>query len=260
MFDTEQITKLLKSFYTVTGVKVVIFDPYFNEILAYPDKSCELCRFAKKNYPERCRKSEKEFCNKSKSMMNLYTGRCHAGFVEAVFPITKNSVITGYIMFGQLRMPGDVPPKGELGALFNKAVCKTNEEIDACTDILRTLGQYIMSRQPKLKPKTVTGVTIAEYITQNLSSDLSVDAICKKFLLSRSKLYNLTSPYMPKGIAGYVKTMRLNKAKELLQKGELSVPVVASEVGYGDYNYFCKDFKRNFGISAKEYRIGCNIK
>jgi transcriptional regulator GlxA family with amidase domain len=65
---------------------------------------------------------------------------------------------------------------------------------------------------------------------------------------------------MPKGIAGYVKTMRLKKAKELLENGELSVQAVAMAVGYGDYNYFCKDFKRNFGISAKEYRIGCNIK
>ena len=122
MLDTEQITKLLKSFHTVTGIKVVLFDPHFNEIIAYPGRSCEFCRFVKKKYGAQCKKSEIEFCNKAKSMMNLYTGRCHAGLVESVIPITNDGIIAGYMMFGQLRMPGDIPPKGELEVLFYRAL------------------------------------------------------------------------------------------------------------------------------------------
>ena len=65
---------------------------------------------------------------------------------------------------------------------------------------------------------------------------------------------------MPKGIASYVKMQRLKKAKELLSEGELSIQGIASRLGYNDYNYFCKDFKKNFGMSAKEYSLGCKIK
>ena len=260
MLDTEQITKLLKSFHTVTGIKVVVFDPMFNEILSYPERSCDFCRFEKNKYGSGCKKSEEEFCNKAKSMMNLYTGRCHAGLVESVIPITANHIIAGYIMFGQIRMAGDKAPDAELSALFDKAVCKTEEELEACTDILRTLGQYIISKQPRPVSKEITGVTISEYILSNLGSDLSVDTLCKKFHLSRSRLYALTSPFMPTGIAAFVKSMRLRKAGELLERTEKSVHDVAAEVGYNDYNYFCKDFKKNFGMSAKRYSAMYKIK
>ncbi len=259
MLDKEQISKLLKSFYTVTGIKVVVFDPMFNEIMAYPHGHCSFCTDMKAKNGYKCKRSEEEFCNKAKSLMNLYTGRCHAGLVESVIPITDNHLITGYIMFGQIRMVGDKLYEDGMSALYDEVLSKTPAELEACTDILRTLGQYIMSRHHRPSAKAVTGISIAEYIEHNLSEDLSIDTLCKKFRLSRSKLYSLTSPFMPGGIAAHIKLLRLERAKELLSTTDLSVPRVASAVGYGDYNYFCKDFKKKFGISAKQYSTSYKI-
>ena len=47
---------------------------------------------------------------------------------------------------------------------------------------------------------------------------------------------------------------------DALPQRELSIQGIASRLGYNDYNYFCKDFKKNFGMSAKEYSLGCKIK
>ena len=79
MLDTEQITKLLKSFHTVTGIKVVVFDPMFNEILAYPEQSCEFCRYVKDKYGSGCKKSESTYdhcsckkCGSGQGIERLY--------------------------------------------------------------------------------------------------------------------------------------------------------------------------------------------
>lgn len=257
MLDKDQIFGLLKSFYTVTGIKVVVFDALFNEIIAYPSGHCGFCDLVKKTNGDRCKKSEAEFCNKAKSLMNLYTGRCHAGLIEAVIPITDHHLVVGYIMFGQLRMEGDNNPENMPRELYDGVTAKSSQELGACTDILRALGRYIMTGSSKPTVRNITGLTVAEYISENLSRDLSIDNLCKKFGVSRSKLYALTEPYMPSGIAAYIKETRLDKAAELLTEGTHSVHSVAETVGYSDYNYFCKDFKRRFTISAKEYAI-CN--
>lgn len=48
------------------------------------------------------------------------------------------------------------------------------------------------------------------------------------------------------------KSKRLLKAKELLQATDMSVAEIATAVGFSDYNYFLRAFKKAFGISPKK--------
>lgn len=256
MFDKENVTKILKSFYTLTGVKVVILDSDFTEVLSYPHTHCDFCAAVNASHGESCRKSEMEFCKRASSLMNLYTGRCHANLVEAVLPIVDSGLIAGYMMFGQILPEGEDKTAfpeyvGHLGSIVRKSA----EEIAACTDVLRGLAHYIMSMHPAAISEEDMGLAVARYINENLGEDLSVDSLCKRFLCSRSKLYAATRPHMPKGIAAYVKWARLSRAKEYLEKTELSVKKISVALGYGDYNYFCRDFKKSFGMPAIAYRV-----
>ncbi len=52
----------------------------------------------------------------------------------------------------------------------------------------------------------------------------------------------------------YITAKRVQKAKELLADERLSVEKVANEVGYKDYFYFTKVFKKAVGISPSKYR------
>ncbi|MBV8095557.1 MAG: helix-turn-helix domain-containing protein [Acetobacteraceae bacterium] len=45
----------------------------------------------------------------------------------------------------------------------------------------------------------------------------------------------------------YVHTLRLDEAKELLERTELLVDAIASEVGYRDASSFCRLFRRKWG-------------
>ena len=47
---------------------------------------------------------------------------------------------------------------------------------------------------------------------------------------------------------------KVAEAKRLLQRRELSITEVAQAVGYGDYAYFSRVFKKLTGISPRQYR------
>lgn len=57
----------------------------------------------------------------------------------------------------------------------------------------------------------------------------------------------------------YINTLRINKAKALLENTEISVAEIANMVGYSDPLYFSRFFKKKTGMSPliyKKSRIG----
>lgn len=76
--------------------------------------------------------------------------------------------------------------------------------------------------------------------------------------MTRDQLYRkfkaLTDEYTP---AAYIKTFRLNKAKELLittDSYSYTISEIAFSVGYGDLPAFTRAFKRTFGMSPGSFR------
>ena len=56
------------------------------------------------------------------------------------------------------------------------------------------------------------------------------------------------------GIASFIKLKRLTKAKELVLKTDMPIPTIADSVGFSDYNYFLRVFKKHYGISPKKMK------
>ena len=51
-------------------------------------------------------------------------------------------------------------------------------------------------------------VLISTYINNNLTADLSVDALCSHFQISRNKLYKISRDSYGTGIASYIRKQR----------------------------------------------------
>ncbi|MGD0837111.1 MAG: AraC family transcriptional regulator [Polyangia bacterium] len=52
----------------------------------------------------------------------------------------------------------------------------------------------------------------------------------------------------------YLARIRLEEAKRLVAAGGTTVKEVAQRCGYGDANYFCKVFRKSFGVSPGAFR------
>ena len=48
--------------------------------------------------------------------------------------------------------------------------------------------------------------------------------------------------------------LRVTKAKELLLSTDMAVSNVAAAVGFGDYNYFIKVFKKEVGTTPAKFK------
>lgn len=52
----------------------------------------------------------------------------------------------------------------------------------------------------------------------------------------------------------YINTLRIKKAKELLQLSKMSISEIAYEVGFNDPLYFTRLFKKKVGTSPTSFR------
>lgn len=81
------------------------------------------------------------------------------------------------------------------------------------------------------------------------NSDFTINEFCKRMAMSRTVLYNKLKSLTGQSPNDYIRIIRLNKSKELLQAHKYSITEVADMVGFTDPKYFSVCFKKQFGIS-----------
>lgn len=113
--------------------------------------------------------------------------------------------------------------------------------------IIETLGKQKKSVDKDLKD------TIASFIEENLEKDLSLDLLADYLHLRLDAASRLFRQTMGKGYTEYTKERKLNKAIELLERGD-SVKEIAERLGYSSSQYFIKVFKESYGITPHQYR------
>ena len=79
-------------------------------------------------------------------------------------------------------------------------------------------------------------------------------ALCKAMSLSRTQLFRRLKSLIRQAPAIYIKTIRLQKAKELLETTDLSVSEIAFKTGIQTVSHFTKIFKKQYGIPPSVFR------
>ena len=97
---------------------------------------------------------------------------------------------------------------------------------------------------------------VLNVIGNNLSKeDLCVQDIANELGLSRSKLYRKIKALTGNSANEIIRKTRLEKAKELLTKTDMTIGEICFKVGFASPSYFTKRFKEHTGVIPKEYRL-----
>ena len=110
-------------------------------------------------------------------------------------------------------------------------------------EYVRGLGQSDLSR-------------VLDFIGDCLADDLSLDDLAATVALSPyhfSRLFKQSTGQSPHQ---YVLARRVEKAKDLLRAGRLTVGEVAQAVGFYDHAHFIRHFKKATGLTPRAYREG----
>ncbi|MEQ1796294.1 MAG: two-component regulator propeller domain-containing protein [Lacibacter sp.] len=95
---------------------------------------------------------------------------------------------------------------------------------------------------------------IALYIEDNLNdTQLSVEALSRHVGMSRSTLYSKLLELTGQTPVEFIRSVKLNKAAQLLEKSDMTIAEIAYTVGFATPNYFAKSFKAKFNILPSAY-------
>ena len=94
-----------------------------------------------------------------------------------------------------------------------------------------------------------------DYILSNYGDDeLSIQKVAKYLHISPSYLSLIFKRDDDVTFLKYLVSIRLEAAKDLLCNSDLKTSEIAERIGYPDINYFSYFFKKNFGMSPREYK------
>ncbi|MBQ8885905.1 MAG: PocR ligand-binding domain-containing protein [Clostridia bacterium] len=269
-FDVQRLNGLLKDFYTAVGIRISVFDENFSLVTEYPKTAPQYCSYirATKAGANGCKQCDLAACMRARQMQQAHIYVCHAGVTEAITPIRFENGVLGYVILAHMmplenyeaallhasKLCENYGLNKDVGLSYLKEIePRSREQILASTHLLDAVSSYLYVANLVRSDKKSLPFTLGEYIAQNLAGDLSSRALCRKFLLSRTKLYSLSVEYFGMSISRYVLLKRINAAKTLLESQKLRVSEIAEKVGFPEPNYFSKVFKRETGVSPTEY-------
>lgn len=92
------------------------------------------------------------------------------------------------------------------------------------------------------------------YIDKHFTEDLNRKALAEVVYLSEDHLARLFKKETGQTLVNYITEKRLGLAKSLLLHSDEPIYQIASSVGYDNYSYFTKIFKKEVGVTPVEYR------
>ena len=265
-----ELLELMQDFYTLTGMRIILFDEHYTEILSYPPREKTFCFCLRENeeFDRKCRESDEYSFEQCRKRNQIYIFKCHAGLNEATAPIMENGHILGYMMFGQItdnknkeeffdQMVALCRAYGiqrDLSQPIRKIKYRSESQLRAAARLLDAYVHYVRLKEIVRPTGQLLIDSIEHFVETHIREEITVERITREFGISRTRLYETLRPYTKGGIASFIKHKRLEYAKHLIRHTEMSIPEIADAAGFSDYNYFLRLFKQKYGISSRKMR------
>jgi len=125
-------------------------------------------------------------------------------------------------------------------------------------EMLAILSDYFSTERLNLRDDTVVKLSkkveaVIELIHRDYSKKLTGEAISEKLNQNYDYLNRIFKKQIGITIFEYLNNIRIDKAKELLVRGNLKSSEIAESVGFCDEYRFCKVFKQKVGITPKKF-------
>lgn len=96
--------------------------------------------------------------------------------------------------------------------------------------------------------------TAGGYIEENLGNNIRVSGIAKMLNISTRHFNRAFKKFFDASPQEFITHLRINKAKSMLVFTTINITEIAAACGFYDCTHFCKIFRKQTGITPKEYR------
>lgn len=270
-YNVEKLKKVINDFNISTGISVSILDVEYRHIVGGPVSENRFCKLihTSDEGKKRCILSDRVLLDMAREQKRAVTRRCHAGLADSVVPIYNRDILLGFIIFGQIdvsdgkRTPFDEIyerirdlglDKDALRAAYEESVFSDGKKIESAAEIVSILTKYILFEHLIELGSEKTSERVARYVDENITEELGVDEICKRFHISKSMLYREFKVCFGCTVGEYITAKRMDLAEQLLRTTQSSISEISEKCGIDNCQYFCRIFKKQRGITPLQYR------
>ena len=257
-YDVERIRRIMRDVTCLTGISMAFMNTRM-EYICNCRREDTFCSAIHKDpiTEERCRHADSRILADCEQSLRPESHICHAGLFDVAIPIMKNSLVVGYLVAGQVRLPESTLPetfRGDprLEALWKDHPCYSTEQLESLKNLL---PNFLLAEAIELQHDDLAS-DVAAYMERNLTQELDIERLCNTFFVSKNTLYRVFEKNYGQTVKQYLIALRMNEASRLLAETEMSISEIATAVGIGDYHYFCRVFTRQTGISPGAFRKG----
>ena len=177
--------------------------------------------------------------------------------VKAEFPGIRVTILTGYRNFDYAREA----VKLDVDRLILKP--SRTEEIEEAVRAMKAKLDETAERNDAMFHPLKDGQTAAaaltvrpalEYIDKNYHRKLYLSDVAENSYVSQWYLSKLLHRETGKSFPELLNSVRIEKARKLLEDPDLRIGDIADKVGFSDAAHFARAFRRETGMSANEYR------
>ncbi|UCS93905.1 helix-turn-helix domain-containing protein [Echinicola marina] len=95
---------------------------------------------------------------------------------------------------------------------------------------------------------------IKDIVLSNLQNEaFDVNMLCKEIGTSRTQLYRKFKEYNGETVSSYIREIKLDRARQLLSKGDLSIAEVHQLSGFKSASHFSKSFQSKYGKTPSDF-------
>ena len=95
---------------------------------------------------------------------------------------------------------------------------------------------------------------IHRYMERSYHENITLTALAEQYHMDASYLSRIFSQKYGETIIAFLTRIRMEKAAELMKDQDKKLETISFLVGYDDYNYFSRVFRKKMGCSPREYR------
>lgn len=123
-------------------------------------------------------------------------------------------------------------------------------------NIYDRLVDLLKASIPQKAYSEITKKAVA-YIHANYSKSFSLNDVAEHAGVNSSYLSHIFKGETGKGFVEYINSVRIEKARTLIENGNMGLKAIVKELGFSGYNYFFKVFKEFVGMTPLEYEESC---
>lgn len=159
-------------------------------------------------------------------------------------------------MYAESMNAGDVIALENLTDYVDKSV----EQLDLqyLCQVLDDVVDFAMSIRGEEVVETTRDIIkqAAAYINEHYYEELTLGSLAEQFHVESSYFSRLFRQETRQNVMLYIAEKRIQKAKEYMKDEKRSLTEIAFLVGYDDYTYFNRVFRKIVGVNPREYRGG----